>query len=72
MSIAERSLHFLVEKWLVPTPSSTVRVTQFSRMRSTRKRYVGVEVLRATGSVEMFFSGMTTVRGACFRLRPNA
>jgi len=55
MNIAERSLRLLVEKWLAPTPSMPVRVTQFSRARSNQRRYVCVEVLRPTGPVGIFF-----------------
>ncbi|MCP2091812.1 UNVERIFIED_ORG: hypothetical protein J2Y81_007918 [Paraburkholderia sediminicola] len=55
MGIAERSLRLQVEKWLVPTHSTPVRVTQFSRTRSNQRRYVCVEVLRPAGSVGIFF-----------------
>jgi hypothetical protein len=55
MGIAERSLRLQVEKWLVPTPATPVRVTQFSRMRSNQRRFVRVEVLRPAGLVGMFF-----------------
>jgi hypothetical protein len=52
---AEKSLHFLVEKWLTPTFSTPIRVTQFSRTRAHRVRYVCVEALRPGGSVALFF-----------------
>jgi hypothetical protein len=55
MNIGERSLRLQVEKWLVPTPSTPVHVTQFSRMRSNQRRFVRVEVLRPAGLVGMFF-----------------
>lgn len=55
MNAAERSLRWLVEKWLAPTSSTPVRVTQFSRARSNQRRYVRVEVLQPTGSIGMFF-----------------
>lgn len=55
MNIAERSLRLQVEKWLVPTPSTPVRVTQFGRTSSNQRRYVRVEILRAAGSVGIFF-----------------
>ncbi|ATF90559.1 hypothetical protein ABEG10_37645 (plasmid) [Burkholderia cenocepacia] len=55
MSAAEKSLRLLVEKWLAPTPSTPVRVTQFGRASSNQRRYVRVEVLRPTGPVGMFF-----------------
>ncbi|MFM0395102.1 hypothetical protein [Paraburkholderia phytofirmans] len=55
MNIAESSLRLLVDKWLAPTLSTPVRVTQFSRTRSNQGRYVFVEVLRAAGPVGLFF-----------------
>ncbi|MPV66837.1 MULTISPECIES: hypothetical protein [Burkholderiaceae] len=55
MNAAERSLRSLVEKWLAPTSSTPVRVTEFSRAPSNLTRYVRVEVLRPTGPVGMFF-----------------
>jgi hypothetical protein len=55
MNIANRSLRLQVEKWLVPAPSTPVRVTQFSRTRSNQTRFVRVEVLRPAGSVGVFF-----------------
>jgi hypothetical protein len=51
---AERSLRFLVEKWLTPTLATPIRVTRFSRTRANQ-RYVCVEALRAGGSVTLFF-----------------
>jgi hypothetical protein len=55
MNAAERSLRLLVERWLAPTPSTPVRVTQIGRARSNHRRYVRVEILRSTGPVGMFF-----------------
>ncbi|MFK4448982.1 hypothetical protein ABH944_009038 [Caballeronia udeis] len=56
MNIAERSLRLQVEKWLVPTPSTPARVTQFSRTRSNQRRFVRVEIIRpAGGLVGIFF-----------------
>lgn len=55
MDTEERSLRLLVEKWLAPTSTTPVRVTQFSHTRSNHRRYVRVEVLRPTGPIGMFF-----------------
>jgi len=55
MNTAEKSLRFLVEKWLGATPAMRVRVTQFSRTRQNHKRYVRVEALRPAGSIAIFF-----------------
>ena len=52
---AEKSLHFLVEKWLTPTFAMPIRVTRFSRTRAQRVRYVCVEAPRPGGSVALFF-----------------
>jgi hypothetical protein len=51
MEMAERSLRFMVEKWLVMAPSVSVRVTRGSRARSNQRRSVCVEVLQ---SADMF------------------
>lgn len=72
MNVAARSLRLQVEKWLVPTLSTPVRVTRFSRTRSNQRRYVRVEILRPAGAVGLFFSGTTTAHGVCSRLRPDA
>lgn len=40
---SERSLRFLVEKWLAPSPAEPVHVTEFSRTRTGGRRYVRVE-----------------------------
>ncbi len=46
MVSTDRSLRFMVEKWLLMTPSVSVRVRRGSRVRSNQKRYVCVEALR--------------------------
>jgi hypothetical protein len=51
----ERSLRFLVEKWLMPAPATPIRVTRFSRTRADWGRDVRVEALRLNGSVALFF-----------------
>ncbi|WP_144157499.1 hypothetical protein [Paraburkholderia sp. BCC1885] len=52
---SEQSLRFLVEKWLAPGPSIPVRVTEFSRTRMGRRRYVRVETALAAGARSLFF-----------------
>jgi hypothetical protein len=52
---SEQSLRFLVEKWLSPVPSIPVRVTEFSRTRIDRTRYVRVETLSPDGLRALFF-----------------
>lgn len=52
---SEQSLRFLVEKWLAPTPSALVHVTEFSRTRLGGRRYVRVETLLEGGSRGLFF-----------------
>lgn len=55
MSIAEKSLRMLIEKWLTPTPTTPIRVTRFSRTHSNWRRYVRVEALRPQGTIALFF-----------------
>jgi hypothetical protein len=47
MEMTERSLRFMVEKWLVMAPSVSVRVTRGSRARSSQRRSVCVEALQS-------------------------
>ncbi len=49
------SLRRLVEKWLAPTPTMPARIAGFSRMNSSRGRYVCVEASRPAGVQTMFF-----------------
>ena len=46
MGATDRSLRFMVEKWLLMTPSVSVKVRRGSRVRSNQKRYVCLEALR--------------------------
>ncbi|MFM0027416.1 hypothetical protein PQR70_14250 [Paraburkholderia madseniana] len=57
MRVAERSLHWAVQKWLSPTTGTPVRVIQFARaaQHHTRYRYICVEALRAAGILSIFF-----------------
>ena len=52
---SERSLRFLVDKWLAPGPSIPVRVTEFSRTRGGGRRYVRVETALAADARGLFF-----------------
>ncbi|WP_233832471.1 hypothetical protein [Paraburkholderia sp. ZP32-5] len=55
-SASERSLRFLVEKWLSPAPCEPVHVTEFSRTRTRGRRYVRVETSSAgEGGRGLFF-----------------
>lgn len=54
MEKAERSLRFMVEKWLVMAPAMSVRVVRGSRTRSNRGRHVRVEASLSTGSLEIY------------------
>jgi hypothetical protein len=54
-SASERSLRFLVEKWLSPAPSELVHVTEFSRTRVRGRRYVRVETSSGQGGRALFF-----------------
>jgi hypothetical protein len=55
MNTAEKSLHYLVDKWLAPSPSVTIRVIQFGRIHGGNRRYVQVEALAPSGSRAIFF-----------------
>jgi hypothetical protein len=55
MNVAEKSLHYLVEKWLAPTPAMRIHVIQFGRTRFSKSRYVRVEASAPSGSRAIFF-----------------
>ena len=55
MNTAEKSLHYLVEKWLAPAPHVRIRVVRFGHMREGRRRYVHVEASAPSGSRAIFF-----------------
>ncbi|HEY2609075.1 hypothetical protein P0D88_03530 [Paraburkholderia sp. RL18-103-BIB-C] len=55
MNTAQKSLRFMVEKWLSPTPATPARVTRYGRTGSDQSRYVCVEALRPKGPVVLFF-----------------
>jgi hypothetical protein len=54
METAERSLRFMVEKWLVMAPSVSVRVTRGHRARSNQSRYVCVEALQSADTFAIY------------------
>ena len=55
MNATEKSLHWIVDKWLAPTPSMPARVTQVRHNRSEQQRFVRVEALRPTGLLSFIF-----------------
>jgi hypothetical protein len=55
MNTGDRSLRSVIEKWLSPNPATPVRVAEFSRTPSNRRRYVRVEAARPTGVLALFF-----------------
>ncbi|QIE26621.1 hypothetical protein SBC1_41030 (plasmid) [Caballeronia sp. SBC1] len=54
MEKAERSLRFMVEKWLVMAPALSVRITRGSRARANQRRYVCVETSLSTGAFAIY------------------
>jgi hypothetical protein len=54
-NVNERSLRFQVEKWLAPGPTIPVHVTEFSRTRWARRRYVCVETALPGGLRALLF-----------------
>ena len=54
MEKAERTLRFMVEKWLVLAPSVSVRVRRGSRARSNQRRYVCVEALQSADTFAIY------------------
>jgi hypothetical protein len=55
MNTAQQSLRSLVDKWLAPSAAMPARVTRFSRLNSSHRRYVRVEVTHPTGMLAIFF-----------------
>lgn len=54
-NIGEKSLRFLVEKWLAPAPTQRVHVIGFGRTPSAMSRYVCVTTAQEAGSRALFF-----------------
>ncbi|MBC8732624.1 hypothetical protein F6X39_31295 [Paraburkholderia sp. UCT2] len=55
MSFGEKSLRLLVGKWFGPAIATPVRVVEFSRTASDRRRFVRVGVARPEGSLTIVF-----------------
>ncbi|MDE1184285.1 hypothetical protein [Paraburkholderia sp.] len=56
MNAAENSLHWMVDKWLAPTPAMPARVVvRFCRTGVNRRRCVCVESTRPSGILSIFF-----------------
>jgi hypothetical protein len=55
MNTAEKSLRYLVDKWLAPAPQAQIRVLRFGYMREDRRRYVLIEASATNGSHAIFF-----------------
>ncbi|RKP53333.1 hypothetical protein [Pararobbsia silviterrae] len=55
MNATEKSLHWIVDKWLAPTASMPARVAQVQRDPAQRHRFVRVEALRPTGLLSIVF-----------------
>jgi hypothetical protein len=55
MKTGERSLRFVIEKWMTPTAATPIRIIRSSRTGLNQRRYVHVETHRPGGSVSLFF-----------------
>jgi len=55
MVAGEKSLHWVVDKWLAPTAAMPARVTQFCRSGRQRCCYVCVEASGPRGLLSIFF-----------------
>lgn len=55
MYTAEQSLHWIVDKWLAPTPATPARVTRIGRTGLRRMRVVCVETSRPGGVLSIVF-----------------
>jgi hypothetical protein len=54
MEKVERSLRFMVEKWLVMAPATSIRVTRGSRAHAKQSRNVCVEASLSTGAFVIY------------------
>jgi hypothetical protein len=55
MKTPEKSLRWIVQKWLAPSPASPVRVALFIHARGRGNRYVRIEAIRPDGPMGIFF-----------------
>jgi hypothetical protein len=71
MNTDDKSLHWLVDKWLAPSPAMPARVTQFSRTHCSQGRHVRVEASRPSGPLAIDFFRHDDGSWCGFRPRPN-
>ncbi|MFX1689673.1 hypothetical protein PWR05_34930 [Paraburkholderia sp. A2RI-6] len=55
MGSGEKCLRTMVGKWFGPSAVVTVRVMEFSRTRTDRRRYVRIGTVRADGGLTIVF-----------------
>lgn len=55
MKPEERSLRWLIDKWLAPTPATPVRVTRYGRANPHPRRCVLAQSSGPAGPLEIFF-----------------
>src|ERR1700686_5301926 len=55
MGSGEKCLRTLVGKWFGPSAVMTIRVVEFSRTRTDRRRYVRIGEARVDGSLTIVF-----------------
>ncbi|REE07111.1 hypothetical protein B0G71_7586 [Paraburkholderia sp. BL27I4N3] len=55
MNTAQKSLRLLVDKWLAPTPTTSIRITRLGRRSSNSQRCIRVETVRSHGPCALFF-----------------
>ncbi|TDN59173.1 hypothetical protein [Paraburkholderia sp. BL10I2N1] len=55
MNTDQKSLRWLIDKWLAPTPAMPVRLIRYGLAGSRQRRCVRVESLRPTGLLAIFF-----------------
>jgi hypothetical protein len=55
MNTTGKTLHWVVDKWLAPTPAAPARVTRYPRARGGGHRCVRVETARPGGGLSIVF-----------------
>lgn len=55
MNVEERTLRWLIDKWLAPTPANPVRLIRCSRTNSSRTRCVLAQSSTPEKSLAIFF-----------------
>jgi len=71
MNSGEKSLHWLVDKWLAPTAVMPVHVIQFGHTHSSKGHYVALRDRDRPARLRSSSSDMAMAHGACFHPRPN-